>query len=183
MREKREKIKDARTSRWARKHDRVGWVSSKDVHNRLVQDKSDRMVIVGSDCVSLYPNLTKHTTADEVAEAIMESDIVWKDVNWKEAVRYLVLGRPKEWKLKSGLSRVLPHRRHKKGTKPGVTGAGPTGPITGDEVQLVFPSVELTNLEKKKIFSEVMRLAIENMFSTHRQAVQAVQLVCGLHVR
>ena len=38
---------------------------------------------------------------------------------------------------------------------------------TGDEVQWVFPKVELSKLEKKKIFAEVMRLAVENMFSTH----------------
>ena len=65
------------------------------------------------------------------------------------------------------MSRILPHRRFSRGTKPGVTGAGPIGPSTGDELQWVFPSVELTSLDKKKIFSEVMRLAVENMFSTH----------------
>ena len=52
-------------------------------------------MIIGSDCVSLYPNLTKRTTADEVAEGIMESEIEWSDINWKEGVRFLVLGRPK----------------------------------------------------------------------------------------
>ena len=142
-------------------------MASGDVHNRWVQDKSNKMVVIGSECISLYPNLTKQTTADEVASAIMESDIQWRDINWKESVRYLVLGRPKEWRTRSGLSRVLPHRRHRKGAKPGVTGAGPLGPAVGDEVQWVFPTIELTKLEKKMIFSEVMRLAVENMFSTH----------------
>ena len=83
-------------------------MSSKDVHNKWVQDKSSKMVVIGSDCVYLYPNLTKQTTADEVANAIMESDIEWRDVNWKESVRYLVLGRSKEWRAGSGLTRILP---------------------------------------------------------------------------
>ena len=84
--------------------------------------------------MSLYPNVTKRITADEVAEGVMESDIEWTDINWKEGVRFLVLGRPKEWRIKSGLARILPHRRYTRGTKPGLTGAGPTGPSTGDEV-------------------------------------------------
>ena len=61
------------------------------------------MVIVGSDCVSLYPNLTKIETASEVADGVMESDIKWLEVNYKEAARFLVLGRSKEWCLGSGL--------------------------------------------------------------------------------
>ena len=124
---KRENLKDIRTSRWSRKHDKLKWVASKDVQNICVQDRSSKMVIIGSDCVSLYPNLTKNTTADEIAQAVLESDIEWKDINWKEAVRFLVLGRPKEWRMRSGLSRILPHRRFKKGSKTGVTGAGPLG--------------------------------------------------------
>ena len=132
-----------------------------------IHDKSNKMVIIGSDCVSLYPNLTKQITADEVACEVMETDIKWRDVNWKECVRYLVLGRPKEWRQMSGLTRVLPHRRFKRGSKPGMTGLGPLGAAVGDEVQWVFPKVELTTLEKRKIFSEVMRLAVETMFSTH----------------
>ena len=90
------------------------------------------MVIIGCDCVSLYQ--IKIITADEVAEGVMESDIEWTDINWKEGVRFLVLGSPKEWRIKSGLARILPHRRYTKGTKLGLTGAGPTGPSTGDEV-------------------------------------------------
>ena len=31
----------------------------------------------------------------------------------------------------------------------------------------MFPRVELTKLEKRKNFAEVMRLAVEQMFSTH----------------
>ena len=51
--------------------------------------------------------------------------------------------------------------------KPGLTGQGPKGPNINDEVQWVFPKVELTALEKRKVLSEVMRLAVEMMFNTH----------------
>ena len=65
------------------------------------------------------------------------------------------------------LGRVLPHRRFKKGTRPGVTGTGPMGGKSNDEVQWVFPRVELSDMEKKCIVSEVLRLGVEMMLSTH----------------
>ena len=117
--------------------------------------------------VSLYPNLTKNETASEIAEAVLESDIVWADINYKEAARFLVLGRPRDWCRTSGLYRILPSRRHKAGAKPGLTGAGPLGAKANDEVQWKFRDVELTAIEKKRLVAEVLRLAVEMMFSTH----------------
>ena len=51
---------------------------------------------------------------------------------------------------------------------PGLTGVRPLGAENDDENKWEFRSVlELTELEKKRVFSEVMRLAVELMFSTH----------------
>ena len=44
-------------------------VSSKDVPNDLIQDKSRPMTIVGSDVVSLYPNLTWESAGEQVYQA------------------------------------------------------------------------------------------------------------------
>ena len=44
-------------------------VSSDSVPNNLVQDRSKPMVIVGSDVVSLYPNLRWDATGEEVYRA------------------------------------------------------------------------------------------------------------------
>ena len=126
------------------------------------------MVIIGSDAVSLYPNLTKQESADEVAEAIMETDMEWKGVNWKEATRFLVLGRSEAWCRSSKLWKVLPRRKFKHGTRPGLTGAGPMGAACDDEIQWEFRGeVHLSKKEKKTVMAEVLRLAVELMFSTH----------------
>mgnify|MGYP001336309005 CR=1 FL=1 len=77
------------------------------------------MVIIGSDAVSLYPNLTKQESADEVAEAAMATDVEWKGVNWKEALRFLVLGRNEAWCRSSKLWKVLSRRKNKKEEKQG----------------------------------------------------------------
>ena len=167
MRQKRQEFMERRKKASARKHDNVKWISSKDVSNKFVQDKSKEMVIVGSDCISLYPNLTKLESGEEIAAAVMDSDIVWTGIDWKEATRYLVLGRSREWCFRHKLRRVLPIRRSTRGTKPGMTDQGPLGADVGDEKQWVFPKVEITKLEKKLIISEVLRLGVETMFDTH----------------
>ena len=134
----------------------------------MVQDKSRVMVIIRIDAVSLYPSLTREESANEVAEAVLESNIKWDGVNWKEAVRFLVLGRDEAWCRSSGLGRVLPWRKHKNGTRPGLTGVGPMGAAEDDENQWEFKrDLELTQLEKKRVISEVMRLGVEIMYGTH----------------
>ena len=112
--------------------------------------------------------MTKQKSADEVADAVLESSLKWEGVNWKEATRFLVLGRDETWCRSSKLWRVLPRRKHKKGTRPGLTGEGPLGAGAGEENQWEFRNgLELTQPEKKRVVAEVMRLAVELMFSTH----------------
>ena len=164
LKEKREQLKQSRQGRF-KKCERV---SSKDVGQEWVQDRSKPMVIVGSDAVSLFPSLTKIESSNEVTSAVMETDLVWEGVDWKEAVRFIVLGRDITWCRKSKLARVLPQRRYKKGTRPGLTGSGPLGAEAGDEKQWEFgPSPALTEMDKKLVMSEVLRLATEIMFETH----------------
>jgi hypothetical protein len=93
IREKREKLKQRRTNAYKR-CDRV---SSDEVPSEWVQDRSKNMVIIGTDAVSLYPSMEKREAADEVAEAVRESNLKWEGVNWKEATRFLVLGRDEAW--------------------------------------------------------------------------------------
>ena len=123
LREKREMLKEKRTNSYKR----CRKVNSREVDNKLIQDRSQKMVIIGSDAISLYPNLTGRESADEVAEAVMQSSLKWEGLNWKEATRVLVFGRDETWCRNSKLWRVLPWRKYKKGTRPGLTGVGPLG--------------------------------------------------------
>ena len=111
IREKRELLKQRRTNAYKR----CNKVSSKDVPKEYIQDRSRVMVVIGTDAVSLYPSLVKREAADEVAEAVTESSMKWEGVNWKEATRFLVLGRDEAWCRSSGLQRILPKRRFKHG--------------------------------------------------------------------
>ena len=141
IREQRERLKQRRTNAYKR----CDKVNSKNVPKEWVQDRSRTMVIIGTDAVSLYPSLEKQESADEVAVAVQESNLKWEGVSWKEATRFLVLGRDETWCRKSSLWRVLPKRRYKHGVRPGLTGVGPLGAEPEDEVQWEFkPELRLT---------------------------------------
>ena len=127
------------------------------------------MVVVGTDVVSLYPNLTWEAAGEEVFRAIYESEMEWEGVNWKSGVLYLALCRGYAWCKASQLRRILPSRRYAKGAWPGITGKGLLGAQSESEgeKQWIFPNVVLTNPEKKTVMGEVMRLAVEVLFQTH----------------
>ena len=57
-----------------------------------------------------------------------------------------------------GLERVVPRRKFRKGTKPGVTGKEPLGREVGDEVRWVFPKTEPTELEKRKLLAAALEM-------------------------
>ena len=63
--------------------------------------------------------------------------------------------------------KILPYRRKNRGTRPGVTGAGPMGRERGDQEQWVFPTVTLTEGDKKELLASVIKVATQTMFRKH----------------
>ena len=53
------------------------------------------------------------------------------------------------------------------GSWPVVTGPEPTSPHTGSTKQWDFPNVLITEIDKKMIIGEVLRVGVETLFSTH----------------
>ena len=80
-----------------------------------------------------------------------------------EAVRYIALNWDEVKCKTSLLRRVLPVRRKKRGSRPGITGTGPSGPGRGDTEQWVFPKVRLTGKERKTIIATVVEIMTEAM--------------------
>ena len=75
-----------------------------------MQDFETEMVLVGSDVVSLYPNLEVDKVVDCVREAVLKSNIKWEEIDYREGVRYLALNWDLEKCKSSNLRRVLPVR-------------------------------------------------------------------------
>ena len=150
---------------WDGELDRV--LDSTEVLSEDLQDFSTPMVAIGSDVVSMYPNLDVDLVVDMIGEEVKKSGVKWTNVDWLEAARYLALNWTEVECRSSPLRRILPYRRKNRGTRPGVTGAGPMGRERGDQEQWVFPTVTLTEGDKKELLASVIKIATQTMFQKH----------------
>ena len=170
---KPEKMKMLRRQEWERRQrqedleDEEKLWKPEEVLEEEIQDYEKKMTIIGCDVESLYPNLEVGECGEIIVEEILRSDITWEDLDYMEGARLIVLNRSAAHCRSSPLHRVLPVRRKKSGRRPGVTGAGPLGQERGDTDQWLFPSIKLTEEEKKLIIAEVVKICTEIMFENH----------------
>ena len=64
-------------------------VQSDIVANDLIQDRSAKLQIVGSDIAALYPSLEAVEVAKIVYNAILETEVKFSGVNYTEACRLI----------------------------------------------------------------------------------------------
>ena len=168
----REAMKGLRSSRW---RIAVGWddqdldrrYGAKEVLPEAIQDQTIPMVVVGTDVVNLYPSLIIKKVVGEVGEAILDSEVKFEEMDYLEGARYIALNWTERKCRSSPLWRILPRRRKKQGSRPGLTGEGPMGAVRGDQEQWEFPRVKLTMEERRLIVATVVELATEAMFNNH----------------
>ena len=132
-----------------------------------LQDVEAPFVLIGCDVEALYPSLDVGRCAKEVEEEVMRSSLRWEELDYLEGARLIALNRSAEYYRSHTLQRVLPVRRGRTGSRPGVTGKGPMGPERGDQEQWRFPDIILAEEEKKLIVAEVIKIMIEILFKNH----------------
>ena len=102
-----------------------------------------------------------------IEDEVMRTSIKWEDLDYLEGTRLIVLNRSAKYCRDHKLNRVLPVRRGRTGTRPGVTGKGPLGPDRGDQEQWCWPRVKLTEEERVMVVAEVVKILAEVMFTNH----------------
>ena len=122
-------------------------VDSTEVLPEDLQDWSTPHVIIGSDVISLYPNLDTEKIVENLGEVVELLDMKWSNVDLMEGARYLALNWSEEQIRSSSLRRIIPWRRSRRGTRPGMRGEGPRGRERGDQEQWEFPPVILEDWE------------------------------------
>ena len=142
-------------------------LDSNEVRNEMIQDLGAPMEMIGFDVDALYPSLDWENTEEVIGESIRNSNIVFEDVDILEGCRYIALNWSGEKCRQSPLSRVLPVRRARTGTRPGITGTGPLGPEIHDQEQWRFPDVVITEDERRAITATVISIAVKELFSNH----------------
>ena len=100
----------------------TGVLRSYMVDNMYVQDKGEKIQIVGSDVEALYPSLHAVEVAEIVYEAVLKTKIKFQNIDWMEGCKYVALTSTEQECRLGPLRRVLPRRRATTGTRPGITG-------------------------------------------------------------
>ena len=172
IRVKASKVKEYRRKEWEERMrdeledgDRL-WQSS-EVLSEDLQDFEVPQVIIGCDVDAMYPSLDMEECCKIVREEVLRSSRTWQDLDYQEGARMIALNKSADWCRRSSLRRVLPVRRKRKGSRPGVKGKGPMGMGRGDTEQWIFPEITLTEEEKKLIIAEVWAITTEKMFHHH----------------
>jgi hypothetical protein len=130
-------VNEVRRRDCSRRMDR-GILRSDMVSNDMVQDKANKIQVIGSDVESLYPSLEAVEVAEIVYEAVLKTNIKFENVNWMEACKYIALTSTEQECRLGPLKRVLPWRRCVTGTRPGITGEDPMSKETGNQDQWEF---------------------------------------------
>ena len=97
-------------------------LEGRDVKTGEIQEQEE-LVIVGSDVEALYPSLSDIEVALICSDAIMQSDIDFKMINFRVAEKYVAMHLTKEEQMLCPLRRILPVRTAKGGMRPGVSAA------------------------------------------------------------
>ena len=79
------------------------------------------LVVIGADVEALYPSLSDIDVAWIYHDAVMNSKVVFSNINYKKALKYIAISLDKSEQRLSPLYRVLPRRTSKGGVRPGVT--------------------------------------------------------------
>ena len=131
-------------------------------------------VAVSTDVKALYPSITKKEGGAIVRKMMLESEVVVKGFDWKEAALYLTLvlkdDDPELVKIKEDIPDVMPTRKKTGGMQPGITTAEVRRPFSDDKnakSRFKYGSREPTEQEKRRLLAECVRVVVVTMMENH----------------
>ena len=133
------------------KEDTAGQVGEQDPPSSARQD--NKLSLVGSDVVALFPSITAVRTAKIVREKIEQSEIDFEGFDLKRGRAYLAINKKEiEPAQLERLKLFLPNRKAKTGTPPTMSSIGSKW---DPEEQWVFQEIKITEADKKMIIGAV----------------------------
>ena len=90
-------------------------VRADEVENKYIQDRGRKIQVVGSDV-----EVEAIEVARIVYNAVMETEVKFSGINFTDACRMIALTSSEQECRLGPLKRVLPVRRSKNGTRPGI---------------------------------------------------------------
>ena len=129
--------------------------------------KMENVVVTGYDAVKLFPSILSRHTARLIRNEVMETDLKFEGLNYKEMSRYVAMEMDPFDIRYLKLEKIVPVRRFHRGSRPGVTGNEPLAKEADDEVRWRFPAREPTELEKRNLLAAALEIGIRRSFELH----------------
>ena len=149
---------------------------------QAIRDAGLDNTVVGSlDVRALYPSLDQRGSAEAVETFIMNSQVDVKGVDYRAVQVYLASNLSEKEVKREGLVKLLPRRTWKMGVRPGSTTTElgkKKGPEPGPELKSCASgrpdskwshtdTTILTEEDKKKLFSKMIKVAVLCVFKNH----------------
>ena len=132
--------------------------------------------MIGSmDVEALYPSIQINRSAKLVGEIVRESGVKIENVDYQTAATYIASNSSRTDISKWGMEKIIPKRRHKKGTRPGPTTGelhkrrryDSNGEEKESESKWVAVRKELSEKEKRQMVAKVIEIGIRTTFRNH----------------
>ena len=137
-----------------------------------IREYGKNVVVSSEDVDGLFPNIEILRSAEICGEAIKETKVKYEGVDYRWAGKYIALTcTPKEIE-ESGLYDIVPVRKYKPGTRPGITGAEAMsrkkeGAEEENATKWSFRRILFTEKEKKMLLAKVVEIAVKTTFRNH----------------
>ena len=131
----------------------------------VFQNGEGNEVLIGLDAVALYPSISPEVAKEACWQAALETEVKVQSMNYMDGTRFLALCMENDETEKAGLRGLLPRRRPgkdgKKTRRLKLTTENSLRPKVNDKSQWIWPSVNLSKLDKQKIFAMVVAWMVQ----------------------
>ena len=137
--------------------------------DRINREGIDSTYVIGSaDVDALYPSLDVKFTVDKICETIMNTNLEYKNINYKETTLYIALNKTQNEIDTMGIQHLCPRRKNRRGPRPNITGSGTAIKEEDRYRPWIFPNLnEINDNEKKQILAEAIRIVLHTIMETH----------------
>ena len=129
--------------------------------NTDIQDQSAKPVMIGFDVVGLYPNLDPISVAKITADAVRETSVRFKSIDYMTLTVYLTLVLGTVTMSKLGLSDCIPKRRNKKNSSNSLI-----SPNNRNLECWHMEHIRLTEWHKRELLALMLQVMVLLMTST-----------------
>ena len=138
-----------------------------ECNDKLAEEwkEGEKVGILGFDVKNLFGSMSARNTARVVRDRFIESELEVKGVDYKSAAMYVRYGYNDAEIRALKLDRIVPVRRYTRGQAPGLKSAeAKHKDREKDEVKWVFPDVEPTKPEQRRLLGAVLEIGVRAAF-------------------